>query len=52
MSYLELQQVSKSYGDGAAQVHAIQDVNLCVDAGAPLSASQIDSARLAAWPRD
>jgi len=34
MSYLELRRVSKSYGEGATQVHAIQDVDLSVDAGA------------------
>ncbi len=33
MSYLELRQVSKSYGEGATEVHAIQDVDLSVDAG-------------------
>ncbi len=34
MSYLELRGVSKSYGEGATQVRAIQDVDLSVDAGA------------------
>jgi putative ABC transport system ATP-binding protein len=34
MSYLELRGVSKSYGEGANQVRAIQDVDLSVDAGA------------------
>ncbi|HVA60564.1 MAG TPA: ABC transporter ATP-binding protein [Mycobacteriales bacterium] len=34
MSYLEIQQVSKSYGEGATQVHALRNVDLSVDAGA------------------
>jgi len=34
MSYLELKGVSKSYGEGAAEVHALRDVELSVDAGA------------------
>ncbi len=33
MSFLELRQVSKSYGEGAAEVQAIQDVDLAVDCG-------------------
>ena len=33
MSFLELRLVSKSYGLGAAQVHAIKDVNLFVERG-------------------
>ena len=33
MSCLELRQVSKSYGEGATEVNAIQDVDLSVDAG-------------------
>ena len=33
MSFLELRHVSKSYGDGAAEVHAIQDVDLEVERG-------------------
>jgi putative ABC transport system ATP-binding protein len=33
MSYLELRQVSKSYGEAATEVNAIQDVDLSVDAG-------------------
>jgi len=33
MSFLELRLVSKSYGEGAAEVHAIQDVNLAVERG-------------------
>jgi putative ABC transport system ATP-binding protein len=33
VSFLELRQVSKSYGEGAAEVQAIQDVDLCVDCG-------------------
>ncbi len=33
MSFLELRRVSKSYGAGAAEVHAIQDVNLSVESG-------------------
>ncbi|MGA2208845.1 MAG: ABC transporter ATP-binding protein [Acidimicrobiales bacterium] len=33
MSFLELRHVSKSYGEGAAEVHAIQDINLSVDPG-------------------
>ena len=34
MSMLELRHVSKLYGDGAAEVHALDDVSLSVDAGA------------------
>jgi len=34
VSFLELRKVSKSYGDGAAEVHAIQGVDLFVDRGA------------------
>ena len=34
MSFLELRRVSKSYGEGAAEVHAISDVDLFVDRGA------------------
>lgn len=34
MGYLELKNVSKSYLDGAAQVHALLGVDLSVDAGA------------------
>ena len=33
MSFLELRGVSKSYGAGATEVHAIRDVNLFVDRG-------------------
>jgi putative ABC transport system ATP-binding protein len=33
MSYLELRQVSKSYGEGATEVHALCDVNLAVGRG-------------------
>jgi putative ABC transport system ATP-binding protein len=33
MSYLELRNVSKSYGVGATEVHAIRDVNLAVERG-------------------
>ena len=33
MSFLELRRVSKSYGEGAAEVQAIQDVDLAVDCG-------------------
>jgi putative ABC transport system ATP-binding protein len=33
VSFLELRRVSKSYGEGAAEVQAIQDVDLCVDCG-------------------
>jgi putative ABC transport system ATP-binding protein len=33
VSFLELRRVSKSYGEGAAEVHAIQDVGLAVDCG-------------------
>lgn len=33
MSLLELTEVSKTYGDGPTLVHALQDVNLAVDAG-------------------
>ena len=34
MSFLELRKVSRFYGEGAAQVHAIEDVELSVDRGA------------------
>ncbi len=34
MSMLELRQVSKSYGDGAAEVHALCEVSLSVEPGA------------------
>jgi putative ABC transport system ATP-binding protein len=34
MSYLELQHVSKTYGEGGSEVHALRDVNLSVDPGA------------------
>ncbi|HLN16953.1 MAG TPA: ABC transporter ATP-binding protein [Acidimicrobiales bacterium] len=34
MSFLELRQVSKTYGTGANEVHALREVNLAVDAGA------------------
>ena len=34
MSLLELQEVSKSYGKGPAEIHAVQDIDLRVDAGA------------------
>ena len=33
MSYLELRDISKTYGEGPAQVHALQHVDLSVDAG-------------------
>ncbi len=33
MSFLELRRVSKSYGEGAAEVHAIEDVDLSVERG-------------------
>ena len=33
MSFLELRRVSKSYGEGAAEVQAIRDVDLAVDCG-------------------
>jgi putative ABC transport system ATP-binding protein len=33
VSFLELRLVSKSYGEGAAEVHAIEDVNLFVERG-------------------
>ena len=33
MSYLEMQGVSKVYGEGATEVHALTDVDLSVDAG-------------------
>jgi putative ABC transport system ATP-binding protein len=33
VSFLEFRGVSKSYGEGAAEVQAIQDVNLAVDCG-------------------
>ncbi len=34
MSVLEMRRVSRSYGLGAAEVHALQDIDLTVDAGA------------------
>jgi putative ABC transport system ATP-binding protein len=34
MSMLELRQVSRSYGEGEAEVHALRDVSLIVDEGA------------------
>lgn len=34
MSFLELRRVSKSYGEGAAEVNAIRDVDLLVERGA------------------
>ncbi len=34
MSMLELRQVSKSYGEGGAEVHALREVSLTVDEGA------------------
>jgi putative ABC transport system ATP-binding protein len=37
MSYLELRQVSKSYGEGSAEVHAVQDINLSVERGSLLA---------------
>jgi putative ABC transport system ATP-binding protein len=33
MSYLELRDISKVYGEGATQVHALQRIDLSVDAG-------------------
>lgn len=33
MSFLELRQVSKSYGSGSNEVHAVKDVNLAVERG-------------------
>ena len=33
MSYLELQGVSKTYGEGATEVHALSDIELSVDVG-------------------
>src|SRR5271163_2410290 len=33
VSFLELRRVSKSYGEGAAEVHAVHDVNLAVECG-------------------
>ena len=34
MTMLELQSVSKAYGQGAAEVHALREVSLSVNAGA------------------
>ena len=34
MTTLELRGVSKVYGEGAGEVHALRDVDLSVDAGA------------------
>jgi putative ABC transport system ATP-binding protein len=33
MSYLELRDISKGYGEGAAEVHALQHIDLSVEAG-------------------
>ena len=33
MTFLELRRVSKSYGDGATEVHALSDIDLSVDRG-------------------
>src|ERR1700734_1039681 len=33
MSYLELRDISKFYGEGAAEVHALQRIDLSVEAG-------------------
>jgi putative ABC transport system ATP-binding protein len=33
MSVLEMRRVSRAYGQGAAEVHALQEVSLKVDAG-------------------
>jgi putative ABC transport system ATP-binding protein len=33
MSYLELRDISKVYGEGAAEVHALRQIDLSVDAG-------------------
>ena len=33
MSYLELRGVTKVYGDGAAEVQALSNIDLSVDAG-------------------
>jgi putative ABC transport system ATP-binding protein len=33
MSYLELRDITKVYGEGAAEVHALQRIDLAVDAG-------------------
>ncbi|HEY1830161.1 MAG TPA: ABC transporter ATP-binding protein [Acidimicrobiales bacterium] len=34
MSYLEMQHLSKIYGEGESEVHALRDINLSVDPGA------------------
>jgi putative ABC transport system ATP-binding protein len=34
MSFLELREISKTYGEGLNEVHAIEDINLSVDRGA------------------
>ena len=33
MSYLELRNITKTYGEGAAEVHALKGVDLTVEAG-------------------
>ncbi|MGH9094074.1 MAG: ABC transporter ATP-binding protein, partial [Acidimicrobiales bacterium] len=33
MSFLQLRNISKTYGEGANQVHALRDVDLSVEAG-------------------
>ena len=43
MSMLELWQVSKVYGRGATEVHALAGVSMSVDPSAPASDSRPDS---------
>ncbi|HEY6429325.1 MAG TPA: ATP-binding cassette domain-containing protein, partial [Acidimicrobiales bacterium] len=33
MTYLELRDISKTYGEGATEVHALQRIDLSVDSG-------------------
>ena len=50
MSYLELRRVSKSYGAGATEVHALSDVDLAVERGSlvavmgPIGLGKVDPA--------
>ena len=39
MTFLELHQVSKSYGEGATEVHALSGIDLSVDRDQTLSSS-------------
>ena len=52
MSMLELRRVSKVYGDGAAEVHAMREVSFEVEAGTIRGVAAVvvtHDAQLAAW---